>query len=392
MKIRLFFALFWKEVEERFRGAGIFALLVRALLLGGLAAAFIWFYMKFAAVYLEIGEREERLFELSALSVMLLLALMTLGAATALVRSVRLAGDLRLYSALPVPHSVLLFAKLCVLWLGRFFLGLFALTVFGVALRVRWEGIVFAAFALPFTAMGLGALLAFPVHALLRFFRGKFLLSFLAGTALFATGLFLYSYLLGGVKELLLGGDLKYFFGEKVLGGIALAARFAYPANLFARLFFGANVGLMSLLGGVALACIPLSLLLARGLLRGALSPKPLNEPRFPASDRAKPKFFALLSKEFVNIFRTPAYVFSYFSVAVVMPLMVYFCMSVGGSLLLRLLGVDCSFELAVFLTLLYSALTNVFCATNVSREGRMFCPSARGRSLRQRCSSVCSS
>ena len=118
MKIRLFFALLRKEMEERFRGEGVWALLLRAVLYGGLAAAFVWFYLKFAAVYLNIGEREERVFELSALSLALLLLLMSLGSATSLVRSVRLSGDLRLYAALPVPRGTLLAAKLTNIALG----------------------------------------------------------------------------------------------------------------------------------------------------------------------------------------------------------------------------------------------------------------------------------
>lgn len=64
---------------------------------------------------------------------------------------------------------------------------------------------------------------------------------------------------------------------------------------------------------------------------------------------------------------------FSYFSVAVIMPMMVYFCMSVGASLVVKLIGVNCNVELAIFLTLLFGSLTNVFCTTNISRDGAMF-------------------
>ena len=52
---------------------------------------------------------------------------------------------------------------------------------------------------------------------------------------------------------------------------------------------------------------------------------------------------------------------------------MVYFCMSVGSSLAVRLIAVRCDHELAVFLTLLFGSLANVFCTTNISRDGEMF-------------------
>ncbi len=373
MKHKLFFSLIEKEVTERFRGVGAAALAVRVLLVGGLAAAFVWFYTRFAAVYTEIGEDgAARTFELLSLSLAALFLLMTAGSAASAVRSVRLAEDLPLFAALPVSRGMLLAAKLVCIYCGQLFVSAIALPVFAHVLSLRGLFSVAAILLLPALAVACGMLLAFPFHAVLRFLRGKFLLSFLFGTALFALGLYGYSLLLGGVKEVLLGGDLKYFFGEKVLSRLALAVKYAYPANLFARALLGQSAPLPALFC-ISLFALPLGGLLARGLLSGAFRVPSAPEPRLRAGGGRRPVFFALLAKEFVTIFRTPAYAFSYFSVAVVMPLMVYFCMSVGGSLLERLLGVDCSFELALLLTLLYSALTNVFCASNISREGKMF-------------------
>lgn len=378
MRIKLTFALFRKEAAERFRGVGALQLIVRGVLYGGLAAAFLWFYMKFSAVYLKIGEdAEARFFELLSLSFAVLLALLTLSAATAIVRSVRLAEDMRLFAALPVPAGALLFSKLLNVYLSGLFLSAFAVPVLALspnAAQLSSAWVALTVFALPALALALGALLAFPAHLVFRFLRGKFLLSLLCGTVLFGLGLYVYSIALGGAKELLLGGDLKYFFGENVLRGIAFAARYAYPAVLFARLLLWREVRAMLLLAAVFAAVFPLCILLARRLLKDALCQKTAGrEPRLAARTAKSPVFFALLRKEFVQILRTPSYAFSYFSVAAVMPLMVYFCMSVGGSLIGRLLGTDCSFELALFLTLLYGALANVFCTTNVSREGKLF-------------------
>ena len=378
MKLRLFLVLFRKEVVERFRGMGV-ALCVQFLLYGGLGVAFIWFYMKFSAVYLGIGgDAAARFFELLSLSLAVLLALTTVGAAVSIVRSVRLAEDMRLFAALPVSPRILLAAKLADIVLWQLLLAAAAVSVFAFVpngAEIPWYFFVLVILSLPALSLALGVILAFPVHALVRFLRGKFLFSFLMGTALFGALLYLYSFALGGVKELLLGGDLKYFFGEKVLRGIGLAARYSYPSSMLAQLLIGGRAGLYApLTAGIVLIAPFVCFFLSKNFLKDALAQKPAGRsPRLTARTTRKPKFFALLTKEFVQIFRTPAYAFSYFSVAVVMPLMIYFCMSVGDSLLEQLLGVSCSFELSVFLTLLYSALTNVFCTTNVSREGRMF-------------------
>lgn len=69
----------------------------------------------------------------------------------------------------------------------------------------------------------------------------------------------------------------------------------------------------------------------------------------------------------------TPDYAVQYFTVAAIMPLMVYFCMGIGKNFLSSLVFVQSDFELAILLTVLFGALTNTFCATNVSRDGKSF-------------------
>ena len=197
-------------------------------------------------------------------------------------------------------------------------------------------------------------------------------------TALLGVGIWLYSILLGGVKELLLGNSLEDFFNEQVMNAIASVCSYLYPARWLAGIIAGSDpiwgwVGLAA----VAIVGITLSILIIRRILVRALQAR--NQSSSPALFRnsfitvRKKKFVALLKREFLLIFRTPSYMFSYFSVAFIMPLMVYFCMDVGASLIDKLVGIDCKLELALFLTILFGALTNIFCATNISRDGEMF-------------------
>ena len=88
---------------------------------------------------------------------------------------------------------------------------------------------------------------------------------------------------------------------------------------------------------------------------------------------RAKSTVSGLMLKEFFLVYRTPSYAFQYFSVAIVMPLMVYFCMGLGKDLLTQLIMIDASAELGLFLVLAFGALTNTFAATAVSRDGSAF-------------------
>lgn len=383
----LFFALVFQRVREGFaavrRGrADVAGALLRAVLLASLGGAFAFLFSRFTALYLDIaGEERERAFELLAFSYAVLLLLLVLGAASSLIREIFREEETRLFSAMPVPPRTLLGAKLAVVWGKQVLLSVLLTLIVCLPVCVRLgpgrtlPPTLAACLILPLLSVSLAALVALPYRAVAAFFRGRALLSLIAVTALFGAGAAGYSFLLRAVKELLLGEDLRYFFSEEVLSGIGAAAKRLFPADLLARLTVGENV-FQSVVLLLALSAV--SVLIAFGTVRAllaiALRPvKPSSRPRRRKKAPPHGVLVSLLQKEFWHVFRTPSYAFSYFSVALVMPVMVYFCASVGTSLLRRLLGADCTKELVLFLTLLYGALTNAFCATNVSREGKMF-------------------
>ncbi len=364
--------------------------IVRLVLAGILLAAFIVFYGKFADMYLGIrtdgvSNRPERLFELLSVSYAVVLLLMVMGGVTQLISSLFAADDVKLYAAMPVGAKTLFLSRLVAVYIRQ--LTYAAVTVLPVSLAVALRatlpvtfffGSALMCFLLPLISIGIASVLALPFYALWQFLRTHFVLNFVFVTALTGGLLYLYSVLLGGVKELLLGDGLKYFFNENVMRILHDVARGLYPCSWLADFVLGREY-LISGFGvlGVILACLLISLVIIRRILSHALQSRVAGTPRFVFSikkpRRRLPPFFALVKKEFLQIFRTPSYMFSYFSVAIVMPLMVYFCMDVGSSLVVRLIGIDCTFELSVFLTLLFGALTNVFCATNISRDGAMF-------------------
>lgn len=372
----------WERASFRTDPVGV---LFRALTAVLFAAAFFLFFGKFLGLYLSIGtdgapDEEGRLFELVVVCYALLILSFALSAAGTLLRRLFLSDDLKLLFALPVPPRSLLLSEFLSVCLGQELLSAGASALLSAAFSLEislppsFYVLLFGAGALiPPVALVLGALLALPFYLAVLFLRGRHVLSFLLVTALTAGGVVLYARLLGAVKELLLGDELKYFFDEGVMRAIAAAVSRLYPANALAKLVFGrADRGIL-LLAALFLAALPAAFFLVRVTLRRAVRSSP---PRSVLSRGSAPPhspFFALVKKEFFTVFRTPSYMFSYLSVAVVMPVFVYFCMSLGSSLIRRLLGLDCTAELALFLTLLFGALTNVFCSTNVSREGGMF-------------------
>ena len=392
---RLLGVLLRKRRQEQFSriGKGKFDFVgfgMRVILILAFLVCFVVFFGRFLDIYLQVKtdyalNPSERLFEVLTAAYTLVLALMTIGAVSQINHALFAADDIRILSALPVGAKTLYLSRLITIYVGQIAFAL--LTVLPVNLAVvihapqgAWfyAMTVLTCLVLPLVSIGIASILALPYHAVRAALKNRFVLNFIVVTLLTAVLLFAYATVLEAVKELLLGDDLKYFFNESVMNKIAAVAASLYPANWMARFLLGqelifSSVGIVVLL----VVCAVLSAVVIRFLLLRALQSRISGAYNFIGHRKtlAKPHspFFALLKKEFLVIFRTPNYTFSYFSVAIVMPLMVYFCMSVGSSLVVKLIGIQCNAELAVFLTLLFGSLANMFCTTNISRDGKMF-------------------
>ncbi len=354
-----------------------------------LIAVFVIFFGRFTGIYAGVytngaPDKQGRVYELLTLSFSVLLLFMTVEGISLINRELFAADDIRLFSAMPISAGTLYTAKLIIIYVRQtalFLPFILAVTVTIAAYVIQpWWYFVAAAgmcLLLPLLALALSSLIAIPYFAVKEFLKEHFALNFLAVTVLLAGGFTLYAFVLNAVKELLLGRELRYFFNEPFMRGIGRAVACLVPSNWLAGLMVGRNavVGGLAVAGVIVLSVL-LSLIMLRIILKRVLSAR-TTVSRAVGNRRTAKKgssvFTALVKKEFIQIFRTPAYMFSYFSVAIVMPLMVYFCMSIASSLIVRVAGLSCDTELALFLTLMFGALSNVFCSTNISREGKMF-------------------
>ena len=395
VKLRTVRALLRKGREERrsmFR-AGQFdflGFLLRVVLVCAIVALFVYFFGQFTGVYTQVKTAGKtdiigRSSELLTILYTAVVVGLVVGGVGQLGRELFAADDMKIFSALPINARTLFVAKLLSIYRGQ--LGIALVAVIAVNATFAWQVGVTAAFwamtvgmcfLLPLITMGIASVLVPLVQVVKRFLRERYVLMFILVTAVLGAGFWLYSLILGGVKELLLDSNaLRYFLNEQV-GTIGNVCSWLYPARWFAdimtgREFVWSGVGL----GLVAVVSIALAMLIIKSILTRALQARnqsaTVSMVKTTSLTAQGARLPALLKKEFLMIFRTPSYMFSYFSVAFIMPLMVYFCMDVGDSLVEKLIGVDSSLELAMFLTVLFGAFTNIFCATNISRDGEMF-------------------
>ncbi len=388
-------ALLRKGREERrsqFK-AGQFDLagfILKLLLVAAIVALFVVFFGQFTGMYVSVktAGRPDVMSRATELLTILYTAVilgMVIGGVGQLGRELFAADDMKIFSAMPINARTLFVARLISIYRGQLLIAL--VTVLTVNATFAWKVGVTAAFwvmtvgicfILPLITIGIAAVIVPVFQVIKRFLRERFVLTFILLTALLGAGFWLYSLILGGVKALLLGDSIRYFFNEAVLNTIGKVCAALYPARWFANIMTGSEF-LWSWVGLVLTAAVSivLSLLIIKNILERALQARNQSSSvsilKTTKLTKRGNRFTALLKKEFLMIFRTPSYMFSYFSVAFIMPLMVYFCMDVSASLVENLVGLDCRLELALFLTILFGALTNIFCATNISRDGEMF-------------------
>ena len=187
-----------------------------------------------------------------------------------------------------------------------------------------------------------------------------------------------YAKMLKFFEQLMATGDIKFFFSQEIMEFIIDLTAKLVPANFISKLIFGIN----PIMNGLMLLAIIVGLgLIGFGveylLYNLAIKIRVQNNDGivFHAKRLSRPRSVTkgLMYKELGAILFTPDYAFQYVSVAAILPVMVYFCIGLGESLLGSLLHVEMNFELALLLTVLFGSLTNTFCAINISREGRSF-------------------
>ncbi len=384
-----------KQRQERAAGFrkgnfDAFGFILRWFLILVFLAVFVIFFSRFTGIYLSVRTNGVentgvRLYELLSMAYTLILVFMVIGGVSQINRQLFEADDITLLTGMPVSAKTIFLAKLVSIYFGQLVIS--AVCVLAVNFSVVYQApqdwwyyvmTVVMCFVLPLISLAIAAMLAMPYHAAKQFLKERFVLYFIIVTALTAVLFYVYSVVLGAVRDMLLGDTLKYFFNEPVMNFLTRFSAALYPGVWFANFMLRkellySGIGILIVL----VVCLVLAMVVIRSLMRWVLQSRIAGSWKFMRKEkRIKPQhspFHALMKKDFLHIFRTPAYMFSYFSVAVLMPLMVYFCMTIGSSIVTKLIGINCDLELAIFLTLLFGALTNVFCSTNISREGAMF-------------------
>ena len=214
-----------------------------------------------------------------------------------------------------------------------------------------------------------------PVIKLSDILKDKYWILFVLISGLLIGAFVVYSKFLEIVKLWLETGSIKFLFNNSFISALQEWLKWSYPANCFANIMIGNQlaVSIMIVIASIALS-LAVAFLVSRKLFYLTLyKTESTKTSKVKNKFKASKPIISLIKKEFICIYRNPKHLFSYFSIAIAMPVMVYCCYTLFESLIVNALGLKITFSLAVLILMIFSVLTNTFCATNISREGVSF-------------------
>lgn len=349
----------------------------------------IFIYQKLIGVYLNIKidnvvDLTARKYELLTITYFVIIIVGALGCQSELGKALFEKEDLKIYTSLPVKNKDVFIAKMIMIYFKQLLITTAVVLPINITFSIMTEltlSYIFSSLLLcifiPIVNLSIAGVICLPIYYLKRIISNKYLVLLLVSTAVISLLFWGYSSVLSFFNKMLTTGEISFFFNEKTMNVIMSTVKWLYPANTLAGMLLGINayknfgifIGIVVLCFAIGMGTI---ILLFNKAIQLRYNPKDFGLKIKP-SGKLNNTFTALLKKDFLTVYKTPSYATLYFSMALIMPIMTYFCMKLGQLLITNLIYLNCNFELGLGLTVLFGVLTNSFCATNVSREGKTF-------------------
>ena len=290
-------------------------------------------------------------------------------------------SDIPIFLRLPVKNGTIFRAKFTALLLWTYVTAFMLIipvnAIFYFVLGAGRDFLINTAIVyllLPMVSFLLATLLILPYMVIIKFLSTRYFLSFVSLSVLVVGAFFLYSGILDVLRGLFETGSIKFLFTSDFVDILMGAKLYTYPANALASLLLGIDMQKSILISaGFAAAALLFTFLITGALYRLVLYRNRdgrKSRSRFTLGYR-RGVTSSLLRKEFVTVYREPKYLFSYFAIAFAMPFMIYCCYTLFETLIFNALGRGFEFSLALLVVLVFGILTNTFCATNITRDGK---------------------
>ena len=289
-------------------------------------------------------------------------------------------SDRKVFLRLPIKQSNLFLAKILVLMIVNYLTALLLVLPVNIIIFVAlkpgitfWLSTLFVWLVMPLIVTMFASVFVVPYTKLIEFLKNKYALIFIILTILLVAVFFVYTIILGIFQKYLETGFIKFLFNEQFISALNSLLVWTYPTNCLAGIVVGRSLlkSFLVVFGFVIVSCLVIYFITQK-MYYGALYRNEQSKTIYkkPTKTKKSTVLITLLKKEFVSVFREPKHLFSYFVIAAAMPVMCYCCFTLFDALIQNMLGMKLNFELALLIVLVFSVLTNTFCATNITREG----------------------
>ncbi len=230
---------------------------------------------------------------------------------------------------------------------------------------------------LPMISCSLAALVSVPFIPLIKKICSKFWLLLLMYVVIVIVFFWGYGYFLKTFSSLIRDGSIQYVFDLQTVNSIGKLTSWLYPSVFFTNMLVGKSLVLNILaVFVVSVLAMAIAYFIIKKIYTNIIQAQ-LEGESSSYHNKAKLKkrspLATLLYKEYLIVLRTPTYAFQYFAMAITLPFMVYICATSLETTLQTLTFINCNYAIAIFSVFMLSILTNTFCATNISRDGKMF-------------------
>lgn len=385
-------------LSENFNGNrrhDVFGALSTIILLALLYGTFIYVFYHFARFYMSAtfevqGAERARAFELTTFVYAAMLLINIFVGVKQIYSALVSSNDCDVLIYQPISQQHLFLYKLIKIYIGQIVSTLLVLLPSAIVIDVLsasvggfcyYLTVVFHLLLCPLLGCAIAALFTVPFNGIMRFVQRKFVLHLILYVIVLALGFWLYGMFLSVLTDLIQTGELLYVLDSSTVNAVAAVAAKFYPVKFFSNMLFGQNVAvsLLSVLGICAVAGV-VTYFVIRAMYFKVLQQKLEGDIKIFRKKKSVAKIHsplaALVKKEFLIILRTPTYAFAYFATTFTLPFMVYVCANLMRSMVATLPNValiNCDFEIAIFVIAMFSVLTNTFCTSNISRDGKMF-------------------
>ena len=290
--------------------------------------------------------------------------------------------DKVLFLRMPLQQQTIFLSKLATLLISNYLTAFILIVpinmIFYFSLKpqpIFWLYTIIIWLLLPMVSFLIASVLLVPYIKIVDFVSNKYLIMFVLFSGALVGAFLIYAEVLEIIQNLLETGSIKFLFNSEFISTLQLLMGITYPANCFAYIAVGKFLDIaLGITISLAVIAVFVVYFVSKSLYYITLY-KNESQKKVRRKVRAlfrTTKFAALIRKEFISVFREPQNLFSYFAIATAMPVMVYSCYTLFESLIKNALGFNVSFALALIVILIFSILTNTFCATNVSRDGEL--------------------